>query len=80
MYADVSYGCTRSFGTTTFSVSGYPSREEAEFAVMSMAYDAGAWRPPLLRQRWWQLWRPRQHSDLVDRLIARATTEGSDNG
>ncbi|TCR01096.1 hypothetical protein [Neorhizobium sp. JUb45] len=73
MRSNVSYGCTRSFGSSTYSVSGYSSEEAAEFAVMSMAQDAGDWHPPTLRTARWQFWRPTEYSDLEKRLIARAS-------
>lgn len=73
MRSDVSYGCTRSFGGSIYSVSGYSSPDAAEFAVMSMAQDAGYWRPPTLRTARWQFWRPTEYTDLEQRLIARST-------
>lgn len=72
MRRDVSYGCTRTFGGVTYSVSGYDSPEDAEFAVMSVVQDAGFWRPPALRTSWWQFWRPVAYTELEQRLLARA--------
>lgn len=65
------YGCTRTFGHCTYSVSGYSSREEAIFVIHCQAMDDGNWHPPLLREKWWQFWRPVEFTDLEKRLVAR---------
>jgi len=71
MSSYTTYGKVRSFGTRTYRVSGFSSPEEAEFAVMAMAMDDGERAPPALRERWWQFWRPTEHTELQKKLIAR---------
>lgn len=59
-----SYGCTRSFGCSTYSCDGYSSLEEAKMNVYSRAFKNGDWSPPKLREKWWQFWRPTSHTEL----------------
>lgn len=59
-----SYGCTRTFGCTTYSCDGYASKEDAEMMVYSRAHDDGNWSPPKLREKWWQFWRPVKHTKI----------------
>lgn len=58
------YGCTRTFGDWTLSVSGMPSREAALEDVYRRAFDKGVWRPRKLREKWWQFWRPTEHTEI----------------
>lgn len=66
------YGFTKKFGHATYSDGGYSSRDEAVFEVYSQAMDDGNWHPPLLREKWWQFWRPVEFTDLEKRLVARS--------
>ena len=63
------YGCARTFGYTTYSCSGMPSREAALENVYRRAFEAGDWKPRLLRERWWQIWRPTEY-DEIEKLFA----------
>lgn len=56
------YGCVRTFGTTTYGVEGCSSMDEARENVYRRAFENGDWAPRKLRDRWWQFWRPTEHS------------------
>lgn len=58
------YGVTRTLGSITFTCEGYNTHEEALNAVYSQAFNAGEWSPPKLRAKWYQFWRPTEHTEL----------------
>jgi len=60
----IEYGVQRTFGTTTYGVSGCSSHDEALESVYHRALENGDWTPRKLRERWWQVWRPTKHSDF----------------
>ena len=62
------YGCKRTFGTTTYGVSGCLSAEEALEYVFRRAFENGDWRPRDLREKWWQFWRPVEHTELEQKF------------
>ena len=68
MINDTSYGCSRTFGSATYSVSGMPSRFSALLNVHQRAFECGDYSPPSLRETWWQFWRPTEHSE-IDKAI-----------
>lgn len=70
----VEYGATRTLGTRTYSVSGFESSEAATDQIYSSAAENGDWSPRRLRCKWWQLWRPTEHSHFERRIMAKLTT------
>lgn len=69
MRDDISYGCSRTFGCATYSVSGLHSRFAAILNVHRRAFEDGLYSPPLLREKWWQFWRPTEHSEIDKALL-----------
>jgi hypothetical protein len=63
------YGCTRTFGEWTFTVDGMPSREAALEDVHRRAFEKGVWKPRPLREKWWQFWRPTEHTEIEKKFI-----------
>ena len=68
---DKEYGASRTFGSKTYSVSGMYSKEAAIENIYRRAFDNGDWSPPLLRARWWQFWRPVEHTELEKMFTAK---------
>lgn len=62
------YGCKRTFGNTTYGVSGCDSADEALERVYRRAFENGDWRPRDLREKWWQFWRPVEHTELEQKF------------
>ncbi len=69
MSRETSYGCTRSFGSATYGVSGMQSRFDAILNVHQRAFEVGDYAPPALREKWWQFWRPTEHSNIDKALL-----------
>ncbi|WP_077961685.1 hypothetical protein [Ensifer adhaerens] len=69
MSKDISFGCTQSFGSATYSVSGMSSPFAARLNVYQRAYRDGEYSPPMLREKWWQFWRPTEHSEIDKALM-----------
>lgn len=69
------YGCTRTFGFTTYGVSGLSSPEAALLNVYQRAFDDGNWEPRKLREKWWQFWLPTEHDDIERHFIQQANED-----
>lgn len=65
----VSYGCTRTFGTTTYGVEGMSSSFRALLFVYRQAHEDGNYTVPALREKWWQIWRPTEYSEIDKALL-----------
>lgn len=63
------YGVTRTFGTTDYGCSGMSSHEAALENVHRRAFENGDWKPRELREKWWQFWRPTEHTELEKKFI-----------
>lgn len=68
------HGTTRTFGSTDYGCSGMSSAREAVENVYSRAFENGDWSPPVLRQKWWQFWRPKRH-DLETQIFIDANPD-----
>ena len=62
-------------GFGKYSVSGCSSPLEAEARVYSLFLQSG-WKPPPLRQRWWQIWRPTKYDAALSAAIEALEKEG----
>lgn len=58
------YGLRVTFHNKTYGISGCSSELEAALDVYGRAYADGAWSPPRLREKWWQVWRPTHHDEV----------------
>ena len=65
------YGFTKSFGYKAYGVEGCRSLEEAHENVYRRAFEAGDWSPRPLRERWWQFWRPAEHTEIEKKFAKR---------
>lgn len=63
------YGYRKTFGIMTYGVSGCSSAEEAIEHVFRRAFENGDWQPRDLREKWWQIWRPTEHTELERKFI-----------
>lgn len=70
------FGATRILGNTTYHVIGCSSSDEAIERIMEQAYQDGNWRPRDLRTKWWQFWRPTEHTELEARFASRQPEDG----
>lgn len=66
------YGITKTFGSWTFSNHGFHSKEAALENVYQRAFEKRVWAPPLLRKKWWQFWRPVEHTDIEKKFASKA--------
>ena len=58
------YGVKREFCGVVYGASGFSSHEDALMNVHQRAFDNGDWSPRELRGKWWQFWRPTEHTDI----------------
>ena len=58
------YGLNKTFGNTEYGVQGMHSREAAIENVHRRAFENGDWKPRNLREKWWQFWRPIEHTEI----------------
>lgn len=63
------YGRTLTVGDVTVSVEGFGSPEEAEFRCYEMLFEDGDWKPRELREKWWQFWRPTEHTEIEKKFV-----------
>lgn len=58
----VTHGFRRTIGGISYDVDGCATAHQARKEVFRMMLKDG-WQPPKLREKWWQLWRPKEYEE-----------------
>ena len=63
------YRATISFSTWRITYESHKSMDDAIYHCHRQAHEKGEWEPRKLREKWWQIFRPKEHNEIEKRFL-----------